>query len=271
MKMKKMFAAVFGLILALSMSMTAFAGTWRMDGGMWWYENDDGSYPANGFYFIRGEEYYFDVNGYMASSRWLHLTGDRWCYATGSGALAKNQWIGDYYFDDEGIMMTSTWTPDGYYVDADGKYNPSMGRQGASSGGDIPIGYYNSVGYTMNPTEAPTASMTRTTPTAIRWSCIMITAKSTERALRAATRVIWSKWRATVSSSSTGRMSPGMAAILSSWNTGTPVTETAMPQADSRCPLYIMHYQTNPPDIRRGCPAAFFYFGGDALNIGVSR
>ena len=69
MKMKKMFAAVFGLILALSMSMTAFAGTWRMDGGMWWYENDDGSYPANGFYFIRGEEYYFDVNGYMASSR----------------------------------------------------------------------------------------------------------------------------------------------------------------------------------------------------------
>lgn len=147
MKMKKMFAAVFGLILALSMSMTAFAGTWRMDGGMWWYENDDGSYPANGFYFIRGEEYYFDVNGYMASSRWLHLTGDRWCYATGSGALAKNQWIGDYYFDDEGIMMTSTWTPDGYYVDADGKYNPSMGRQGASSGGDIPIGYYNSVGY----------------------------------------------------------------------------------------------------------------------------
>ena len=151
MKIRKFTAVLLSIVLALAVSTTAFAGTWRWDGGAWWYENDDGSYPANGFYVIRGEEgyeeYYFDVNGYVVSNRWLHINGDRWVYATDSGALAKNQWVGDYYFDDEGIMMTSTWTPDGYYVDADGKYDPSMGRQGASSGGDIPIGYYNSVGH----------------------------------------------------------------------------------------------------------------------------
>ena len=149
MKMKKMLVAVLSLILALSMSITAFAGRWRQDGSLWWYENDDGTYPANGFYVIRGDEYYFDVNGYMASSRWLHINGDRWVYATPSGALAKNCWVGNYYFDDEGIMMTSTWTPDGYYVDADGRWDSSKGRQGGSGGsiGDIYPGYYSSVGY----------------------------------------------------------------------------------------------------------------------------
>lgn len=59
---------------------TAFAGTWIQDPARpanqdgisnWWYRNDDGSYPANGWFWIDGngdgfaESYRFDENGWM--------------------------------------------------------------------------------------------------------------------------------------------------------------------------------------------------------------
>ena len=68
MKREKVLAA--SILLAVSMSGTAFAGEWKQDSIGWWYQNDDGSYPSNTWQWIDGnydgiaESYFFDANGY---------------------------------------------------------------------------------------------------------------------------------------------------------------------------------------------------------------
>lgn len=79
--MKKIRTLLTTGFIVLSMSFTSFAGTWQaQENGQWKYQNDDGS------------------------------------YATG--------WLDDneksYYMDENGIMLTSTLTPDDYYVGKDG-------------------------------------------------------------------------------------------------------------------------------------------------------
>ena len=50
----------------------AYAGQWMQDGNGWWWQNDNGSYPAftwawcDGNHDGIGENYFFDENGYMS-------------------------------------------------------------------------------------------------------------------------------------------------------------------------------------------------------------
>lgn len=66
---KKLLFAVVPMTLALSF--TAFAGQWHSDMNGWWYENNDGSYLENGWYWLDGnndgveECYYFGRDGYL--------------------------------------------------------------------------------------------------------------------------------------------------------------------------------------------------------------
>lgn len=59
---------------AMMFSFTAFAGQWHQDMNGWWYENDDGSYCKNGWYWLDGNEdgeaecYCFDNDGYALVS-----------------------------------------------------------------------------------------------------------------------------------------------------------------------------------------------------------
>ncbi len=60
--------------MTLAFSAPAFAGEWQKDGQGWWYREDDGSYPAGGWYWIDGDHdgtaecYYFTDSGYMAEN-----------------------------------------------------------------------------------------------------------------------------------------------------------------------------------------------------------
>lgn len=38
------------------------------------------------------------------------------------GYYVYDTWVGNYYIGSNGIMMTNAWTPDGYYVGADGAW-----------------------------------------------------------------------------------------------------------------------------------------------------
>lgn len=84
-------------VLALAMGafspLTAFAGEWKLGSapneGAWWYENDDGSYAANG---------------------WFWLDGNR-------DNIAEC-----YYFNADGWMLSETVTPDGYTVNETGAW-----------------------------------------------------------------------------------------------------------------------------------------------------
>lgn len=86
------------------------SGQWKRDYIGWWYEYTDRSYPRNTWSNINGTWYCFDGTGYMMTG-WI-WSGGQWYYCDpreGSG---------------QGAMMTSTYTPDGYWVNSDGVWNP---------------------------------------------------------------------------------------------------------------------------------------------------
>lgn len=87
--------AVTGLTgaMLLNGSMAAFAGTWKTGAepnqNRWWYDFDNGTYAANGWQWIDGN------NDGVAES---------------------------YYFDADGWMLADTTTPDGHTVNANGEW-----------------------------------------------------------------------------------------------------------------------------------------------------
>ena len=80
-------------LLSLSAAFPAMAGSWKNGAGdnaaCWWYDNGDNTWAANGWRWIDGNQ-----------------DGVSECY----------------YFDAEGWLLTSTTTPDGYNVNADGAW-----------------------------------------------------------------------------------------------------------------------------------------------------
>ena len=79
--------------LTAAMSTTAFAGTWKLgagaNSGKWWYDNEDGTWLANGWHWVDGN---------------------------------KDNIAECYYFNGEGWLLTNTTTPDGYQVDSNGAW-----------------------------------------------------------------------------------------------------------------------------------------------------
>ena len=89
--MKKYLAAFMAVLLSLAVSLPAFAAGWeQMQSGEWMYYNSDGSALA-----------------------------DAWVQSAGA-------W---YYMGPDAVMMTENYTPDGYWVNAQGVYEPQWGRR----------------------------------------------------------------------------------------------------------------------------------------------
>ena len=72
---KNLIRSIFiGIAMTAAMSVSSFAGQWKLDDRGWWYQNDDGTYPAAEWKWIDGnvdgtaECYYFYSDGYMAYS-----------------------------------------------------------------------------------------------------------------------------------------------------------------------------------------------------------
>ena len=119
------------------------AGTWTKEGSNWKLIKPDGSI-ARGWVMDNGKWYFLDpVSGNMRigwskdgdnwyflnpdgsmATNWVHH-GDSWYYLQGSGVMARG-WIksgNDWYFlSESGSMLKSTLTPDGYKLDASGKW-----------------------------------------------------------------------------------------------------------------------------------------------------
>ena len=69
----------------------------------WWWQNADGTYPANQWEELGGKWYFFDENGYMKTG-WIDWNGK------------------SYYCSENGDMLTDCMTPDNYLVGADGAW-----------------------------------------------------------------------------------------------------------------------------------------------------
>ena len=137
MKNRKKFLRVTAVLLlaallASLMSFPAFAG-WEGGPGHWWWRNSNGSYPHGGAATIDGYKYVFDDNGYVVENKWTQMSSGKWYYSLEGGKVATDRWIGNYYVGSDGYMLTDTWTPDGYYVDSNGKWVESKGNKSGGS------------------------------------------------------------------------------------------------------------------------------------------
>lgn len=84
---------------------------WVQDKGKWYYmsPNDEGKLVMKQWKDMDGTRYYFDSAGEMATG-WKTLPNPN-----GSG-------LGSYYFRADGALLRNTTTPDGYWVDANGRW-----------------------------------------------------------------------------------------------------------------------------------------------------
>lgn len=101
---KQMKGVVFGTAfaaMAFGATMVSYAGQWLSDANGWWWQNDDGSYPANTWQWIDGNQ----------------------------DGVAES-----YYFNESGYCLLNTITPDGYRVNESGAWieNGAVQTRGAA-------------------------------------------------------------------------------------------------------------------------------------------
>lgn len=78
------------------------AGWVKNDRG-WWYQKEDGSYPASCWMEINGQWYLFDQDGYMLTG-WQQVDGG-WYYLNDDGTMAANMSVDGYVLDASGRMI----------------------------------------------------------------------------------------------------------------------------------------------------------------------
>ena len=130
----KVSSSLSGQVLGVDRSLSG--GQWIQDEKGWWYKRPDGSYPKNswGYEAYNGKSYwyYFLGSGYMATG-WIEVNGSKYYLFPNSDGwkgrmLTGWQWIDGncYYLDaqgqNEGALYRNTTTPDGYAVDAEGRW-----------------------------------------------------------------------------------------------------------------------------------------------------
>ena len=130
----KVSSSFSGQVLGVDRSLSG--GQWMQDEKGWWYKRPDGSYPKNswGYEAYNGKSYwyYFLDSGYMATG-WMDVNGSKYYLFPNSDGwkgrmLTGWQWIDGncYYLDpqgqNEGALYRNTTTPDGYAVDAEGRW-----------------------------------------------------------------------------------------------------------------------------------------------------
>ena len=130
----KVSSSLSGQVLGVDRSLSG--GQWIQDEKGWWYKRPDGSYPKNswGYEAYNGKSYwyYFLDSGYMATG-WVDVNGSKYYLFPNSDGwkgrmLTGWQWIDGncYYLDpqgqNEGALYRNTTTPDGYVVDAEGRW-----------------------------------------------------------------------------------------------------------------------------------------------------
>lgn len=81
-------------------------GKWVEDQTGWWYENTDGTYPANGWAQINNVWYFFGQDGYMKTG-WIDWMNKQY-YCEASGAMITGSYTIDgvaYNFAGDGALM----------------------------------------------------------------------------------------------------------------------------------------------------------------------
>ena len=124
----KYLAGVLLCLVAINIQVpdTVLAGTWQQEENSWWYQEDDGIWPAWQWKEIDNKWYYFDENGYCVTG-WRKID-DNWYDFDEDGVLQTGRWIDEYYVGTDGRMLTDTWVGR-YWVDSEGKKDTSIKKE----------------------------------------------------------------------------------------------------------------------------------------------
>ena len=132
MKRKLIFNVGVGalsILMATTHVTPAFAGSWKKEQSGWNYINDNGA-KAVGWTKTPSGWYYLDTSGLMKTG-WLQDADGKWYFLDTAKGIQEGKmltgwnWIDGYcyYFDiQSGALLVNTTTPDGYKVNADGKW-----------------------------------------------------------------------------------------------------------------------------------------------------
>lgn len=125
--MKKLSTFFIAVCFSIVTCITAFAGQWKQNDTGWWYQNDDGSYPAAQWATIGEKLYYFNAGGYMVTG-WMQTTQGDWYYLNPSGELRYDELTENgriYYFDSTGKCTN----PEGEVTDFERDYQSILNRE----------------------------------------------------------------------------------------------------------------------------------------------
>lgn len=119
---KRNVLAMMSLLLALGctqpvMAVTSETPQWDQSGGEWYQE--DGSWK------------YRLPNGKRAEGQTIKIDGYWYCFKAINGVM-QTGWFkrggGDSYADENGHLLLNAMTPDGYWIDENGLWNPNVPR-----------------------------------------------------------------------------------------------------------------------------------------------
>lgn len=94
---------------------------WIEIGDKWKFVDDKGNFVKNKWIDYKGRKYYIGNDEFMVIG-WQKIEGKWYFFNEEKGHMLTNSWVGSYYVGENGQRLINTTTPDGYYIDKDGKY-----------------------------------------------------------------------------------------------------------------------------------------------------
>lgn len=110
--------------IKLRNAITRGEGAWKKNSIGWWWEYEDGSYPASEWMKISSVWYWFKSSGYAACNEWEKVNGkwyyfDSLCHMVTGWRKVDGRW---YHMDSSGAMQTGWYFENGawYWLKSDG-------------------------------------------------------------------------------------------------------------------------------------------------------
>lgn len=106
-------------------------GFTHLDGNIYYYEKGDT--PYIGWLTKDDKTYYFNADGIMITDVWYVVDGKQYCFLE-DGSVAMNQWVGEHYLDENGQKLKNTFSPDGFWIDANGTKDTTISLETSIEG-----------------------------------------------------------------------------------------------------------------------------------------
>ncbi|WP_432627727.1 hypothetical protein [Brotaphodocola sp.] len=128
--MRKRITGLLTVAMAMTMTFSAYAGEWIMEGDNFQYKNDSGSYARDQYMVIDGATYGFDANAYMIKG-W-NQKDSKYYYFDPESGVQQTGWKqvdGNWYYLNPNLSnaMQTSWLKLGnslYYFHPDGHMQP---------------------------------------------------------------------------------------------------------------------------------------------------